>query len=78
MTNNSKYQLNIKQAGEALELLNNLENNSANLVLLDPQYDKVSNVVHLDYPLNYQSDYQIMQLLKEVERVLKPSSFCLL
>lgn len=62
-----KYLLNTKQSGEALELLQQLETNSANLAFLDPQYDKVSNVVRLDYLLHYQSDYQIMQLLQEIE-----------
>jgi hypothetical protein len=58
----NNYQANTKQAGKDLELL-------TNLILLDPQYDKVSNVLHLDYPLHYQSDYQIMNLLKEVKSI---------
>ncbi|CAG8466679.1 46061_t:CDS:2 [Gigaspora margarita] len=37
--------------GEALELLSNLENNNVDLVFLDPQYEKVANVLKLDYPL---------------------------
>src|SRR5437763_17022443 len=47
------YQLNTKQKGEALELLNQLENNSVSLIFLDPQYEKVGTVLKLDYPLFY-------------------------
>ena len=75
---NNKYLLNTKQAGEALELLTNLADNSADLVFLDPQYEKVSNVLRSDYPLYPQSDYQIMAILAQVARILKPSTFCLL
>lgn len=78
LTSKQKYLLNTRQTGEALELLTSLENDSAGLVFLDPQYEKVANVLSLDYPLYPQSDYQIMQILKEVERILKPSAFCLL
>jgi hypothetical protein len=72
------YLPNIKQQGEALELLNQLENNSASLIFLDPQYEKVGTVLKLDYPLFYTTDYQILRILEQVQRVLKPSSFCLL
>jgi len=72
------YLLNTKQSGEALELLTNLDNDSASLVFLDPQYEPVRNVMRTNYPLYPQNDYQIMQILKEVERILKPSAFCLL
>lgn len=72
------YLLNTKQPGEALELLSNLESNSVSLVFLDPQYEAVRNVLRTDYPLYSQSDYQILRILEQVERVLKPSSFCLL
>ena len=41
-----KYLLNIKQNGEALELLNSLGDNSASLVFLDPQYEPVKNVTN--------------------------------
>jgi site-specific DNA-methyltransferase (adenine-specific) len=75
---NKQYLPNIKQSGEALELLTSLTDKSVSLVFLDPQYEKVSQVVHLDYPLNFQTDYQIQQILKEIQRVLKPSSFCCL
>jgi len=74
----NKYLANSKQTGEALELLTSLENNSVDLVFLDPQYEKVSNVLHTNYPLYPQSDYQIMRIIEQVGRVLKPSSFCLL
>lgn len=78
MSKQEKYLLNTKQAGEALELLTNLENNSVSLVFLDPQYEAVRNVLRTDYPLYSQSDYQILRILEQIERVLKPSSFCLL
>ena len=58
-----QFQYNIKQAGEALELLTSLNDNSADFVFLDPQYEKVSNVLHTNYPLYPQSDYQITQIL---------------
>jgi hypothetical protein len=74
----SKYRLNTKNQGEALELLTSLPNNSTNLVFLDPQYEKVQNVLKVDYPLRFQSDYEISLILKDIERVLKPSGFCLL
>ena len=73
-----KFSLNAKQSGEALELLNNCENNSVDLVFLDPQYEPVKNVLSVNYPLYSQSDYQILRILEQVERVLKPSSFALL
>ena len=73
-----EYSLNTKQSGEALELLTNLENNSVSLVFLDPQYEAVRNVLRTDYPLYSQSDYQILRILGQIERVLKPSAFCLL
>ncbi|MEG7979298.1 MAG: hypothetical protein NY202_05435 [Mollicutes bacterium UO1] len=28
--------------------------------------------------MHYQSEYQIIQIIKEINRVLKPSAFCLL
>ncbi|KLL03014.1 MAG: adenine-specific DNA methylase [Mycoplasmataceae bacterium RV_VA103A] len=77
-TKKNKYLLNAKQAGEALELLSSLEDNSVDLVFLDPQYEKVANVLKLAYPLYPQSDYQIMRIIEQVGRILKPSSFCLL
>jgi hypothetical protein len=73
-----KYSLNTKQSGEALEFLTNLENNSVSIVFLDPQYEPVRNVLRTDYPLYSQSDYQILRILEQVERILKPSSFYLL
>jgi hypothetical protein len=73
-----KFSLNTKQTGEALELLSNLDDNSVSLVFFDPQYEPVRNVLPTNYPLYSQSDYQILRILEQVERVLKPSSFCLL
>ncbi|CAI2162645.1 6802_t:CDS:2 [Funneliformis geosporum] len=60
------------QAGEALELLTNLENNSVSLVFLDPQYEPVKKVLSVNYPLYSQSDYQILRILEQIERILKP------
>jgi 16S rRNA G966 N2-methylase RsmD len=77
-TTKNQYLLNTKQPGKALELLSNLANNSVSLVFLDPQYEPVKNVLPTDYPLYSQSDYQILRILGQIERVLKPSSFCLL
>ena len=76
--NQSKFLLNARQSGEALELLTNLKENSASLVFLDPQYEPVKNVLSTNYPLYCQSDYQILRILEQIERILKPSSFCLL
>ena len=73
-----KFSLNTKQNGEALELLSGLESNSVSLVFLDPQYEPARNVLRTDYPLYSQSDYQILRILEQIERVLKPSAFCLL
>jgi site-specific DNA-methyltransferase (adenine-specific) len=73
-----KYFLNTPQNGEALELLSNLGDSSASLVFLDPQYEAVRNVLRTDYPLYPQSDYQILRILEQIQRILKPSAFCLL
>lgn len=73
-----KFSLNTKQSGEALELLSSLEKNSVSLVFLDPQYEPVWQVLRTDYPLYSQSDYQILRILEQAERILKPSAFCLL
>ena len=73
-----KFSLNTKQSGEALEFLSNLEDSSVSLVFFDPQYEPVRNVLRTNYPLYSQSDYQILRILEQIERVLKPSAFCLL
>lgn len=73
-----KFSLNTKQSGEALELLTNLENNSVSLVFFDPQYEPVRQVLRTNYPLYSQIDYQILRILEQIERILRPSSFCLL
>ena len=73
-----KFSLNTKQSREALELLTNLETNSVSLVFFDPQYEPVRNVLQTDYPLYSQSDYQILRILEQIERILKPSAFCIL
>ena len=61
-----------------MELLTNLKESSVSLVFFDPQYEPVKNVLSLNYHLYSQSDYQILRILEQIERVLKPSSFCLL
>ena len=74
-----KYQPSIKQEGEGLELVQSLENKSVALACFDPQYEKVGDVSRVkDWPLHYQSEYQIIQIIKEINRALKPSAFCLL
>jgi hypothetical protein len=66
-------------SGKYGDLLSSLETNSVSLVFLDPQYEKVSNVFcHTNYPLYPQSDYQIMRIIEQVGRILKPSAFGLL
>jgi hypothetical protein len=75
---NDKYLPNIKQTGEGLELLTCLESNTVSLIFLDPQYEAVRQVLHTNYPLSSQSDYQILRILEQIERVLKPSALCLL
>lgn len=74
----NKYLLNTRQEGEGLELLTSLAPKSVDLVILDPQYDASRNVTQTSYPTHFQSEYQIMNLLAETQRILKPSSFCLL
>jgi hypothetical protein len=44
------FLLNTKQAGEALELLSDLESNSVSLVFFDPQYEPVRNVLSAKLP----------------------------
>jgi len=78
ISNKAKFSLNTKQSGEALELLSQLENSSVSLVFLDPQYEPVRNVLPANYPLYSKSDYQILKILEQIQRILKPSSFCLL
>ncbi|CAG8590025.1 34693_t:CDS:2 [Gigaspora margarita] len=74
-----KYLRNTRQAGEATELLSTLEDKSVSLVFFDPQYEKAGDVLVVgNYPMHYQSEYQIIHILKEISRILKPSGFCLL
>jgi hypothetical protein len=78
VSSKEKFSLNTKQTGEALELLTDLETNSVSLIFLNPQYEAVRNVLRTNYPLYSQSDYQILRILEQIERILKPSAFCLL
>lgn len=74
----SKFAYNAINQGDGLELLRSLPNNSVKLVFFDPQYEKVRQVLSLNYPLSFQPDKQISQFCQEISRVLKPSGFCLL
>jgi hypothetical protein len=74
----TKYLPNTKQPGEALELLSSLAESSVSLVFFDPQYEAVNKVLHLDYPLLVQSDYQVLRIMEQIQRILKPSGFALL
>ena len=47
-------------------------------MFFDPQYEKVKQVLKLNYPLSFQPDQQISQFCQAIERVLKPAGFCLL
>ncbi|KLL04766.1 MAG: adenine specific DNA methylase [Mycoplasmataceae bacterium RV_VA103A] len=38
----------------------------------------MANVLKLPYPFYPQSDYQIMRIIEQTGRILKPSAFCLL
>jgi hypothetical protein len=73
-----KYFFNTKQDGEAGELLDNLGENSVSLVFFDPQYEPIWKVGLTNCPLSFQSDYQILRILEQIQRVLKSSAFCLL
>jgi len=78
-----KYLPNIKQAGEALELLTSLPAQSVDLVILDPQYRDFANSSRSlskkkQFNFKSQADYEIVNLLIEIERILKPNAFCLL
>ncbi|KLL03506.1 MAG: modification methylase [Mycoplasmataceae bacterium RV_VA103A] len=77
--NGKEYLKNVKQEGEALEFLQSLPDKSVALAFFDPQYEKVGDVSRVkDWPLHYQSENQITEIIKQIERVLKPSGFCLL
>jgi len=74
----SSFNYNSINQGNGLELLHSLLANSVDLIFFDPQYEKVKQVLKLNYPLKFQSDDEIGGMLREAERVLKPSGFCLL
>jgi len=78
MPKKPKFKPNVINQGDGLDLLRSLPQNSAKLVFFDPQYEKVKQVLKLNYPLSFQSDEQISQFCQLIERVLKPSAFCLL
>ncbi|CAG8702789.1 43643_t:CDS:2 [Gigaspora margarita] len=82
IVNNFTKELNscLSRGGSSSEITKIVQDfiDSVDLVFCDPQYEKVSNVLKMDYPLYPQSDYQIMRIIEQVNRVLKPSSFCLL
>jgi len=80
MSNQIKtYLWNVRQAGEGLEMLSQLDNGSVALAFFDPQYEKAGTVLNsADWPLHFQSEQQIINIIKEIFRVLKKSGFCLL
>jgi hypothetical protein len=73
-----EFKPNSINQGDGLKLLRSLPTNSTKLVCFDPQYEKVSKVLKKNYPLNFQPDSQISQFCLAIERILKPSAFCLL
>jgi hypothetical protein len=78
MSKKTKFKPNAINQGDGLELLRSLPTNSVKLVFFDPQYEKVKQILKLNYPLSFQPDQQISQFCQAIERVLKPSGFCLL
>ena len=76
--NSKTLPFNSKLKMDGLTLLKSLENCSVSVVFFDPQYEPVKNVLSANYPLYCQSDYQILRILEQVERVLKQSAFCFL
>jgi site-specific DNA-methyltransferase (adenine-specific) len=78
MPQKTKFRLNSINQGNGLQLLKSLPENRAKLIFFDPQYEKVKKVLKRNYPLKFQMDQEISQFLKEIERILKPSAFCLL
>ena len=75
---NKTFPFNSKLKMDGLTLLKSLEDYSVSLVFFDPQYEPAKNVLSVNYPLYSQSDYQILRILEQIERVLKSSAFCLL
>ena len=79
MPQKTQFKPNAINQGDGLELLRSLPANSAKLVFFDPQYEPANQVSRIkDWPLAYQTSAQIKQFLREINRVLKPSGFCLL
>jgi 16S rRNA G966 N2-methylase RsmD len=76
--NKKEYLRNTKQAGEATELLATLADKSISLVFFDPQYEKAWDAANTNCSLRCQSETQIINILQEIGRILKPSGFCLL
>ena len=89
---NSPFLLNVVQEGDGLELLRDLKDEVAQLVIFDPQYKDAEEVgvVHkkfkdkkrnLYYKLDFlkeQSSLDIKKFLLPIERILKPNGyFCL-
>jgi len=87
-TNSDKFLLNTINEDDGLELLRSLQDNSVQLVIFDPQYEKVKKVTMIhrsasdytqyhEYPLIEQSDQQIEEFCQQIQRVLKPNAFLL-
>jgi len=87
----AKFLLNIVQEGDGLELLRDLKDEVAQLVIFDPQYKNTVKVVLGTRKCCYDKDYyrpafhkyenldqdqeNIKEFVKEIERILKPSGF---
>jgi site-specific DNA-methyltransferase (adenine-specific) len=76
--------LNTVNEGDGLELLKELKDEVAQLVIFDPQYKDTKNTakhVNTHYyklPHANQDEQNIKDFIKEIARVLKPSAFLLL
>ncbi|KLL05268.1 MAG: adenine-specific DNA methylase [Mycoplasmataceae bacterium RV_VA103A] len=74
---------NTVQEGDGLELLKSLGGETAQLVIFDPQYRPVEETnrtteTFYKQPNQEQSEMNITAFFKEINRILKPSAFCLL
>ena len=68
--------LNTPLQGDGYKLLRKVNSEITPLVFFDPQYEKVANVLSVkSYPLTYQTNTEINQIVKEIERVLEPNGY---
>src|SRR5215213_1110795 len=90
---NSPFLLNVVQEGDGLELLRDLKDEVAQLVIFDPQYkthDATSVREYINYigkklspiyhpiPLVSQNKNKIELFLQKIERLLKPNGYLIL